>query len=555
MSGAVIEYDVEVPMRDGVVLRADVYRPMGDGPFPVIVTRTPYNRTSSIEISHLDPWAAVRLGFIAVVQDTRGRFASDGDGPWKPFVGEDLDGADTIEWAARLPGSSGRVGMWGMSYLGNVQWQAASRRPPSLGAIVPTMTWRDPDDGLATRGGAKELGVSRFWGLLTGFDVVVRAHSGDELRLSERLASMVKDFDDLAGRTYWELPTESDPVLERHGAPSFSPVETRSAANVVPLVDAVHVPSLNIGGWFDIFLQGTIDNFVEVRKHTVSKLVIGPWCHVNHAPFQGELDFGVASDGSAQGSPAWIPGMAFDWLRKHVSTDAPAIPDRAVRIFVMGANEWRDEDEWPLARAVDTPHFLAADGSLSARPASEYTSSNYTYDPRDPVPTRGGGTLLAGFPAGAFDQAPVESRDDVLVFTSEVLDDDVEVTGRVTATLFVESDAPTTDWVVRLCDVHPDGRSYNVTDGIARVRMEPEVAQVVTVDLWSTSMLFKQGHRIRVQVTSSCFPRWDRNLNALDGQESGAMHVAKQTIYLGGSTGSFITLPLISEGVASGLRR
>jgi len=545
VSGAVIEYDVEVPMRDGVALRADVYRPMGDGPWPVIVTRTPYNRTSSIEISHLDPWAAVRRGFIAVVQDTRGRFASDGEGPWKPFVGEDLDGADTIEWAARLPGSSGRVGMWGMSYLGNMQWQAASQQPPSLVAIVPTMTWRDPGDGVAARGGAKELGFNTYWGLLTSFDVVSRAHWDNERRLAERLAPLVKDFDDLATHTYWELPTGSDPVLDRHGAPSLATTQSRAAASTIRLVDKVEVPSLNIGGWFDVFLQGTIDNYRAVRDRTVAKLVIGPWCHVNHAPFQGEVDFGVASDGSAQGSPAWIPGMAFDWLESQLTGDAPATPDRPVRIFVMGANEWRDEDEWPPARAVATPHFLAADGSLSTRPGTETASRSYAYDPRDPVPTCGGATLLAGFPAGVFEQASVENRDDVLVFTSGVLEEDVEVTGRVSATLTVTSDAPTTDWVVRLCDVHPDGRSYNVTDGITRSCMEPGAPQEVGVDLWSTSMLFKKGHRIRVQVTSSCFPRWDRNLNTLDGQGSGAMQVAKQAIHLGGSRNSYVTLPVV----------
>ncbi|WP_270887964.1 CocE/NonD family hydrolase [Pedococcus sp. 5OH_020] len=545
MAGAVIEYDVEVRMRDGVLLRADVYRPMGDGPWPVIVARTPYDRLSSIEILHLDPWAAVRRGFITVVQDTRGRYASEGDGPWKPFVGEDLDGADTIEWAATLPGSSGRVGMWGMSYLGNAQWQAASQQPPSLRAIVPTMTWRDPDDGLAARGGAEELGLNTFWGLLTGFDVVAREHSDDELRRAERLASMVDDFDHLASRTYWELLTAIDPVLDRHGAPSLTRPDARAAAQAADLVDQVQVPSLNIGGWFDVFLQGTIDNFLEISDRVVAKLVIGPWQHVSQAPCQGEADFGVASDGSSQGSTAWIPGMAFDWLQHQLSTDAAGTGGQPVQIFVMGANEWRYEAEWPPARAVDTAYFLAADGSLGSRDTLKPGSRHYAYDPRDPVPTCGGATLMAGFPAGVFDQARVESRDDVVVFTSEVLVHDVEVTGRVSATLTVESDAPTCDWVVRLCDVHPDGRSYNVTDGITRLLMEPGVAQDVGIDLWSTSMVFAKGHRIRVQVTSSCFPRWDRNLNTLDGRDSGAMKVATQTIHLGQHTGSFITLPVV----------
>lgn len=546
MAGAVIEYDVAVPMRDGCVLRADVYRPAGDGPWPVIVARTPYNRTISIEIQHLDPWAAVRRGFIAVVQDTRGRHGSEGNSPWKPFAGEDLDGADTVEWAARLPGSNGRVGMWGMSYLGNVQWQAASQRPPSLAAIAPTMTWHSAGDGLAHRGGAKEHGLGLWWGLWTGFDAASRAHREDDARLSERLGAMVRDFDEITTRTYWELPTGPDEVLERHGAPSFAPAEIRVEADVARRIDNVDVPSLSTAGWFDIFLQGTIDNYLAASDRADAKLVIGPWCHVNYSSFQGEMDFGILADGSSEGSPGWIPGLAFDWLEGQLAPEPPSVSGRPVRIFVMGANEWRDEDEWPLARAVETQYVLAAGGSLlSESAAPESDSVSYDYDPGDPVATTGGATLVAGFPAGVFDQARLESRDDVLVFTSEVLAGDVEVTGRITARLMVTSNAPTTDWVVRLCDVHPDGRSYNVTDGIARVLMEPGTAQQVTVDLWSTSMVFKQGHRIRVQVTSSCFPRWDRNLNTLDGPESGAMRVAKQTVHLGGPEGSHIVLPVI----------
>jgi putative CocE/NonD family hydrolase len=546
MAGAVIEYEVPVPMRDGVVLRADVYRPAGDGPWPVIVARTPYDKTEASELLYINPWAAVRRGFLTVVQDVRGRYTSGGGDDWRPMETEAADGADTIEWAAQLPGSNGNVGMWGPSYLGNVQWLAAAERPSALKAIVPQFTWHRPEDGLAYRGGAKELGTVTGWGLGTGFDLVMRRHADDVAVMTKHLMGLVGDVDDLTKRTFWELPTGSDPVLERHGLASLARPETMAAANVADRQDAVTVPSLNIGGWFDIFLQGTIDNYRAARRGTSSKLVIGPWNHVSTLAQQGQVDFGFSGNGFAVDFATSISGLSFDFLQARLTCDdTPPEDELPVKIFVMGANEWRSEAEWPLARAVDTPWFLGPEGSLAPSDEPAPATMTYTYDPADPVPTVGGATLMSHSPAGAFDQSSVEERPDVLVFTSEPLTEDLEVTGRVTATLTAATDGPTTDWVVRLCDVHPDGRSHNVTDGIARVQSTPHEPAAVTVDLWSTSMVFKRGHRIRVQVTSICFPRWDRNLNTADGFESGSSRVARQTVHLGGAGASCITLPVV----------
>jgi putative CocE/NonD family hydrolase len=217
-----------------------------------------------------------------------------------------------------------------------------------------------------------------------------------------------------------------------------------------------------------------------------------------------------------------------------------------VKIYVMGANEWRREAEWPIRRAIETPWFLGVGGTLRTEADNIASSRPFSYDPQDPVPSVGGASLIVPSPsAGAIDQRQVEEREDVLVFTSDVLTENVEVTGRVSATLEAQTDGPTTDWVVRLCDVHPNGRSYVVTDGITRVYGKPGETMSVEVDLWSTSMLFKKGHRIRVQVTSSCFPRWDRNLNTADGLKTGVMRVANQVIHLGGGTQSFLTLPIV----------
>jgi putative CocE/NonD family hydrolase len=219
-----------------------------------------------------------------------------------------------------------------------------------------------------------------------------------------------------------------------------------------------------------------------------------------------------------------------------------------VKIYVMGANEWRSEAEWPLSRAVDTRYHFARSGGLVPDPNPLEATFTFEYDPANPVPTIGGATVLPHPPPGSCDQRLIEERADVLVFTSDELTQDVEVTGRVTATLTVETDGPTTDWVVRLCDVHPDGRSFNVGDGITRVNTTRGEAVRVDVDLWSTSMQFKKDHRIRVQVTSSCFPRWDRNLNTSEGLRTGDMRVAAQTVHVGGSSESFITLPVVPRG-------
>lgn len=538
MRGAVVEYDVPVEMRDGKILRADVYRPLGDGPWPVIVSRTPYDKSDPYEVMLLDPLLAVRHGMIAVIQDVRGRFASEGE-VFLPLTCEAHDGADTVVWAAGIAGSSGHVGMWGPSYMGNVQWQAAGQRPPGLGAIAPSITFRS-GDGLTSRGGARELGLCRSWSVYAGFDASSRRHAGDADLATGALGALIATADGIPGPTYGELPTgtsdATDPLMSRLQLPIFD-VE---AGDVSRHQQGVEVPALNLGGWFDVFLQGTIDNFVNGGPQ--DRLIIGPWNHMSFLPHQGELNFGCAASGTAVDLGKSTNGLTFEWLRGHLSGEAPD-DELPVKIFTMGANRWRSEPAWPLERAKETRFFLLLDGRIGDDAHCQSGSESFVYDPTTPVPTLGGCTLLEPATAGTFDQSGIESRDDVLTFTTDVLTEGVEVTGRVTAALQISTDASTTDWVVRLCDVHPDGTSYNVCDGIARVVVGPGEVSSVEVDLWSTSMLFKQGHRIRVHVTSSSFPRWDRNPNTLEGFTTGEMRVAKQTVHLG--SGSYLTLPII----------
>lgn len=557
MNEAAIQFDVPVTMRDGVVLRADVYRPAGDGPWPVLLQRTPYLKGSPANLNLLDTMIAVRRGYIVVQQDVRGRFASDGT--WKPWVHEHADGYDTVAWAARLPGSNGTVGMFGASYTGNTQWSAASGRPPALRAIAPMVTWCDPSDGLHQRGGALELGLNTWWALQVALGQIPKAAANLE-EMQTRMYGAMSDYDRLATETYWELPAGAHPPLARLAQPDLGLEEqlrepgADTPARVRGRHGEVTVPALNIGGWYDVFQQGTIDNYLAAKEAGLTtRLVMGPWTHTNFGggfSWQiGDVNFGLSAFGppSADGT---MTTMLLDWYDRHLaaSPSGSEASDEGVDLFVMGINQWRHEETWPLERARDTSFYLHAGGALSTEPPTDDESSTtFVYDPADPVPTTGGAMVMAfDHPAGPFDQRDVESRDDVVTFTTEPLAEDTEITGRVSATLFAATDGPSTDWVVRLCDVHPDGTSLNVVDGIRRVTTEPGRVDEVTVDLWSTSIVIRAGHRIRVQVTSSNFPRWDRNLNTGEPVTEGTTwRVAQQEIVHAAGRLSHVVLPLV----------
>ncbi|NKY54600.1 CocE/NonD family hydrolase [Nocardia flavorosea] len=548
MSGMEIEFDVEATMRDGTVLRADVYRPTGDGPWPVLVHRTPYDRRVSIQ-SVLDPYIAASRGYMLVHQDSRGRLRSEGE--WLPFTYEVEDGYDTVRWAAGLPGSNGVVGMIGASYTGNTQWAAALAKPPELRAISPQITWSDPSDGLHFRGGAIELGLNGWWSLMTGAGEIA-ARAQDPAQAGAALASLAADYDGLVPAGYWELPAGELPAVARHGAPDIGvrraladPVNA-DGATIAGKHSSVEAAALNSGGWFDVFLQGTLDNHTAMAAlGKPTRLIVGPWSHLSKSgsfgAVAGETNFGLAS---AHGSIAFNEQQLswFDHWIKGVDNGVDTAPP--VKIFVMGTNQWRDESEWPLTRAVDTPWYLGADATLTpGSPTAEQTPDSYRYDPADPVRTRGGNLVMAlEYPAGQFDQAAIEQRPDVLVYTSEPLTEDLEVTGRVRVRLHAATDAPTTDWVARLCDVGTDGISRNLCDGIQRVQAVPGEPGEYEIDLWSTSNVFLAGHRIRVQITSSNFPRWDRNLNTGD---PATMRPAQQTIFHDAARPSHVILPVV----------
>jgi putative CocE/NonD family hydrolase len=563
-AAVLVELDMAVPMRDGVRLRANVFRPP-EGRWPVLLTRLPYGKDLPVGTAILDPVQAARRGYVVIVQDTRGRLASEGE--WQPFVNEAEDGLDTIAWAADLPYSDGQVGMYGTSYFGFTQWSSAVLGPPALRAMVPFLTWADPRNGLAFRGGALELGVNAHWGLQMGLDGLVRQFRSDPPALYAAIVALCREIDQLGPSGYASLPlAEFAPLRRQPVLPAFfdrvaqpnqpGPLEPLTIANKY---DQVNVPTYDVGGWYDIFLADTIANFQAMRRlGRPTKLLIGPWSHTRHTNPIGELNFGFASQISfinLQADFARLQLRWFDHWLKDIDTGLMA--EAPIRLFVMGANVWRDEHEWPLARARETPFYLHSNGELGAEAPDLETPDRYTYDPANPVPTHGGALLMAPeFLAGPVDQRAIEARPDVLTYTTAPLERDTEVTGPVRVQLWACSSAPDTDFVARLVDVYPDGRAYNLTDGIIRARyrdgtpsatlLEPGRPYVFDIDLWATSNVFKAGHRIRLQVCSSNFPRWDRNPNT--GHEFGQdaeLRVAQQTILHDAEHPSHLILPLL----------
>jgi putative CocE/NonD family hydrolase len=561
-----VDFDVEAPMRDGVRLRANVYRPT-EGRWPVLLTRLPYGKDVSMGNVGLDPVQTARRGYVVVVQDTRGRFASEGE--WRPFETEAEDGFDSVAWAAGLPSSDGQVGMFGVSYFGFTQWAAAVQQPPALKAMVPRITWSSAINGFGFRGGALELGTQALWGLQMGFDHYARQHRGDLSALGAAFYGLAREVDLLASVGYAALPlAEFEPLRRNPVLPRFFEqvrrpldVDFLDPATIAGKHARVQVPSFNVGGWYDIFLADTIDNFQAMRQlGRPTKLLIGPWTHLESRMPVGELNFGFASAAgmiNLQYDMDRLQVRWFDHWLKGLDTGIMAEPP--IKLFVMGTNVWRDEQEWPLARAVPTAYYLRTGGQLSTQTPGAEAPDRYTYDPREPVPTHGGALLMAPeFLTGPRDQRSIEARADVLTYSTPALERDVEVTGPIRVQLWASSSAPDTDFVARLVDVYPDGRAYNLTDGILRARyrrgvdaevlLEPNTPERYDIDLWATSNVFRAGHRIRLQVTSSNFPRWDRNPNtghAFGTDTLDDVRVAQQTILHDADHPSHVVLPIV----------
>jgi len=566
-----VERNLVATMRDGTKLAADVYRPKARGRFPAVIERTPYNKEDSSETKLGAGEFFASRGYLAVFQDVRGRYASEGE--WYPFRddgwGKNRDGYDTVEWTTGLPWCSGKVGMIGGSYSGATQYLLAPSRPPHLTCMFARESSSDYHREWAYRGGAFELGFNLWWALRHTADDGERLATTPEKRRTLRaLEQAVEELE----QWYEHLPLKPMPPLEGLqewyddwlAHPADGPYWWQW--NVAHQHQLVDVPIYHLGAWFDIFLRGTLENFMGILEHAESakvraaqKMTIGPWVHGPDFADErvvGEVDFGPQAPlGFFEARMPW-----FDYWLKGVET---GIMDAApVRLFVMGRDRWRDVDGWPVPGTRYVKWHMRDGTSGSARsvndgrltetpPGMDEDPDSYLYDPRDPVRGIGGNTL--GLAGGPYDQRPVEERS--LTYTSEPMERDLEVTGPVRCVIHGLSSAKDTDWVVRLCDVSPDGFSRPVCDGILRARYrnslrhpEPLDGRVTRceVDLWATSNMFAKGHRIRVAVTSSCFPRWDRNMNTGGDNAAESEGVAAvNTVFHDAFRPSHIVLPVV----------
>ena len=568
--------NVPARMRDGTILYADVYRPSGSGSVPVILMRLPYDKAVAQTYVYASPAFYAKHCYLVVVQDVRGQYTSQGF--FYTFRNEALDGYDTIEWAASLPGSNGRVGMYGFSYVGATQWLPATLRPPHLVAIVPAMTSSDYHDGWSYQNGAWSLAFEESWPLTSiARSAAQRLPDGPAL-----VDEMTRATTALNMEWYWYLPLKRFPPLhpdDPRVAPYFYDW-IRHPDNdaywqqwsIRKRYRDITVPALNFDGWYDVFLNGAIENFNGMRRSGGSalarggqRLVIGPWIHLPWEPKVGQLDFGP----NARNPIDQLQLRWFDHWLKGVSNGVSRDP--AVRVFVMGADKWRSASAWPIPGTIFTRYYLhsrsranssGGDGWLSTAPPvarGEAGEDRYLYDPAAPVPSVGGHSCCTPdvAPVGPYDQRWVEQRSDVLVYSTPRLARPVEVTGPITVTLYAASTVRDTDFTAKLVDVYPDGRAINLNDGIQRARyrvsgthptlITPGKIYRYTIEVWPTSNLFKTGHQIRLEVSSSNFPMYDRNPNTGDpfGQNA-RLQAAHQTIYHDPAHPSAITLPIVA---------
>lgn len=557
-----IERYLPVLMRDGIKLYGDLYRPAGEGKFPVLVVRTPYGVQRDGVHENMIKFA--QHGYAVFVQDVRGRYESEGK--WDLFRSEGRDGYDTVQWAAKQSWSNGKVGLQGGSYLGHVQWAAATQSPPALVTMFAAVASTNIYKNWITQGGAFRLSFNYGWGVV---------------RMPNRI--MLPQ--------YWHMARYSPENLQyeqilRHLP--LSTIDTEAAGQAVPhfrdwlkhqsfdsywqaisdeeKFNKVLVPAHTSGGWFDIFLNGTINGFTGMRQNggteearRESKMIIGPWGHGPSRKF-GDVDFGPDANRN-------LFDLQLRWYDHYLKGEDNGIDrEPPVEIFYMGVNKWQQAADWPLPGTKFTPYFLSSagkantakgNGTLAGAKPSDSGTDHYKYDPDNFAPTIGGNNCC-GTPtlAGPKDQRPLEDREDVLVYTSEALTGPLAIAGPVRMKLFAATDGKDTDWMIKLVDVYPNGFAMNICEGILRARfrkgvdkmglLEPNRVHEYDIAMAGTANVFQPGHRIRIDITSSDFPQFDRNPNT--GEDLGAssrVRIAAQTAHHGGGRDSHIVLPVV----------
>jgi putative CocE/NonD family hydrolase len=540
-----MNYDVRVPMRDGITLSADIYRPDTTDPVPVILVRTPYDNGVAAHVAAGKKWA--RRGYAYVVQDVRGRGESDGE--FYPLVTEANDGFDTIEWITRQPWSNKRVGMMGGSYLGWVQVYAAALKPAGLVTIVPSVTPPDPDRNFPVQFGAYEPSTLSWLLAISGKtmqDISEHDLRGAYSHLPLYGADLLLGRTLKAWRDWLDHPTRDE--------------YWKSQAYQERLKDST-IPMLHISGWYDDVLVGTTENFANLRGRTNQFLMIGPWGHhINESRKIGAIDFGPDALVDLDG----IYRRWFDRWLKDVPNGVENDPK--VRAFRMGDNRWFTEDEWPAARTRFTRYYLSSGGHANSRfgdgklvttaPVASGPADSYRADPSNAFPfvTDDAFSQIGG----PDDYRKVEERKDVLVYTSAALARPLDVCGPLSVRLFAASSARDADWATKVLAVRPDGFALRLNDGIVRARfrqgrdkevpLEPGRIEQYDVDNWSTCIKLRAGWRLRVEVASHAFPKFDRNMQTGGpiGKEATGV-VATQTVYHDREHSSYVVIPVVPD--------
>ena len=560
-------HDLQMSTRDGTVLSADLFRPQDGKQFPTLFLRTPYESLLPMHIEWAVWWA--RRGYAVLIQDCRGRFKSQGT--FYAYHDDGLDGHDALAWIAEQPWCNGKIGMSGRSYGGIVQWQLAPHRSPHLTALNPQVIMGDYFRDYHRIGGAVQWALTAMAAITFSTSVSLTqlgcTHLFGNQRFYRHLPLITADIEAI-GRP---IPFYRD-WFEHDLYDDYW-----RAINTEEQLHKIDVPVYQQAAWYDPYTAAMLRMWNGLRAHGYSprarrnqKIYVIPWTH--HIPDSsrlGDLDFGPEGYVDLNREDLrW-----FDYWLKEI--DNGIMDEPPIRLFVMGANMWRFEHEWPLARTVFTPYYFhsnghasssSSDGTLNLDVPGSEPADHFDYDPIDPVPTLGGNNstwTLMKFAAdqvqpGPIDQRPIERRNDVLVYTSQPLDSELEVTGPILVVLYAASSARDTDFTAKLVDVYPDGRAIHLAEGILRARhrhgftaadfLQPNEIEQYRIELAPTSNLFRRGHRLRVEISSSNFPRFDRNLNTGDPIATATrMRVAHQTVLHTQQYPSHIVLPIIPQ--------
>lgn len=537
------ELDVKVTMRDGIRLSTNIYRPDVPGNFPVLLMRSPYgNGGPDDKEGHY----YARRGYVVVIQDTRGRYGSEGI--FNAMQTEALDGYDTQQWAGEQSWCNGKIGTIGGSYLGFTQWMPAPLGSPYLKTMFPTKTFSDFYREAYVGGAFRILRWSSWSYHMSRPDIVDMSFLQETTDSAYRVIPFIEQ-DKVLG---WRIPFLRDWLAH----PEKDLYWDRSC--IGDNYSDIRTSVYHLGGWFDSFQQGTLDNFMRMTAQEIDpetrakqKLLMGPWIHGSESRFTGDLDFGEDADFDTR-------ELKLRWYDSQLKgIDNGIMKEPPVRIFIMGKNEWRYENEWPLARTDYREYYfhsggnantLEGDGNIDTAIPGNESPDIFVYDPEDPVITPGRDEPI--------DQREVEARKDVLVYATGILKESIEVTGPVEVVLYASSSAINTDFTAKLVDVYPDGKAIRLCEGIIRasfrdpeappLAIQPNKVYKYNISLWSTSNLFKEGHQIRVEISSSNFPRFDRNLNTgIFPAMDTTIVKATQTIYHSREYPSCIVLPVI----------